>query len=335
MICKPALRHLVLSMLLLAVGTMGCSLSAWAVESKPAPIHVPIRYALPQSVLEKPFMFAGEQVPLDRSDVQARIASQVNFLLLDARSVLADWLTEKNRYSWIIEELFRKDGVPLEFVFFAPVLSAVPRNSSRAAGAGVWFLETGCSSDEGMEMSDDSWRDDRMDLELSSRCFASRIKALRRELTGGSWLLAAAAYVTSLKTVQDAQLKWNSNSYWDIPLPQSAEQLVCRWIAFALISAHKAAYGLTFKPHSPIIFDQVTGIVLSKDLSVGEIARMTGDPPREILRINPKIKPSEPIFPHKVKGKPFAHTILVPKGKGVLLLDKLRNTGYLVPESIN
>lgn len=332
MIFKPASRQFVISMILVAVGALGCISSTWAVESKPAQIHIPLRYTLPKSILDKPFTFAGEQIPLDRSDVQARILSQVNFLLLDARSVLGDWLTEKNRYSWIIEEVFRKEGIPLEFVSFAPVLSGIPRNSSRAAGTGLWFLGTGCSSDEGVEMSDDSWHDDRMDLELSSRCFASRIKALRKELTGGSWLLAAAAYLISLKTVQDAQLKWNSNSYWDIPLPQPAEQLICRWIAFALISSHKATYGLTFKPHSPIVFDQVTGIVLTKDLSVGEIAKMTGDPPREILQINPKIKPSEPVFPHKVKGKPFTHTILVPKGKGALLLDKLKNAGYLVSD---
>lgn len=334
MIFRLAFWQFPIFVLLIQVGTLKIVMSTWA-ETKPAQIHLPVRYALPKSVFERPFVFAGEQVPLDRSDVQARITSQVNFLLLDARSVLVDWLTEKNRYSWIVEEIFKKEAIPAEFVFFAPVLAGVPRNTSRAAGAGIWFLETGCRADEGMEMSEDSWHDDRMDLELSSRCFALRIKALRKELTGGSWLLAAAAYVTSLKTVQDAQLKWNSNSYWDIPLPQAAEQLICRWIAFDLISSHKAAYGLTFRPHSPLVFDQVTGIILNRDLSVGEVAKMIGEPPREVLRFNPKIKPSEPIYPHKVKGKPPSHTILVPQGKGAILLDKLKNAGYLVSESVN
>ena len=51
---------------------------------------------------------------------------------------------------------------------------------------------------------------------------------------------------------------------------------------------------VTYNPsNGQFTFDQVTGLQLTKDLPIAEIARMTGVPPREILRLNPKIKPSE------------------------------------------
>ncbi|MCX5863018.1 MAG: hypothetical protein WCG29_03130 [Desulfomonile sp.] len=335
MIARRTLWQFIIVPLVILSWGVGCHLWASTTETKTEQVHTPVRYQLPKSTLEKPLTFAGELIPLDRPDVRSRIVSQVNFLLLDAGSVLADWLTEKTRYSWLIEEVFRKEGVPLEFALLEPVLSGVQRNSSKSAGVGVWLLETTCTSSEGVEMSDDNWHDDRMDLELSTRCFASRIKAIRKDLVGGSWLLAAAAYVTSPKIIQDSQLKWNSNSFWDIPLPPVAEQLICRWIALSVISSNRSVYGLKFKPHSSVGFDQVTGIVLTRDLSVADIARMTGDPPRAILQINLKVKPSGPVFPAKVQGKAVTHTILAPKGKGQLLVDKLRNAGYVISESNN
>lgn len=293
------------------------------------------RFQLPKSILQKPFSFADEVIPLHRPDVESRILSQVNFLLLDARSVLGEWLAERSRYAWIFEEVFQREGIPREFAYLAPVLSGLTRNASRSPGAGVWVLENSCSSAEGVEMSEDNWHDDRMDLELSTRCFASRIKTLRKDITGGSWLLAAAAYVTSQKVIQDLQQRWDTNSYWDIPLPGSAEQLIVRWIAFSIISSNKEAYGLRFEVQEPFIFDQITGIVLTKDLQIAEIARMTGVSPREILSINPKIKISVPMFPAGVGGKPLTHAIAAPKGQGRLLLDKLGKAGYVVPVPSN
>jgi hypothetical protein len=288
------------------------------------------RYALPPSLLAKPFYFAGELVPIQRADVQSRVLHQINFLLFDARSVLTDWLSEKSRYAWIFDEGLRKEGVPDEFVLFAPVLSALTlKASSRSPVAGWWALEKPCATSDGVELTEDSWHDDRLDLELSTRCFAARLKDARKELGGAGWLMTAAAYVTSTKTIQDFRKRWNTDHYWDLPLPENAEDLVVRWIALWIINSHRDVYGLKFKDSAPFTFDQVTGLVLSKDLSVAEIAHITGVPPREILELNPRIKAATPVLPAKAKGKNLSHTIAAPKGKGWVLVDKLKKEGYV------
>lgn len=178
-------------------------------------------------------------------------------------------------------------------------------------------------------MSADSWHDDRLDLELSTRCFASRLRSIRKDLGDEGWLMTAAAYVTSAKTIQDFRHRWATRSYWDLPLPDTAEDLIVRWIALGIINAHKEAFGLKLRKPPPLTFDQITGLSLVKDLSVAEISRISGVSSREILDMNPKLKPTAGIFPATEKGKGLTHVIAVPKGKGWIVVNKLKEAGYL------
>jgi hypothetical protein len=300
---------------------------------KDAPRNHP-KYSIPAHVLAKPFSFGGEVIPLRRADVQRRICYQLNFLLFDARSVLTTWLIEKNRYAWIFEEIFKKEGIPLDFLLFAAVISNLSnKTAAGVSGAGWWAIDKPCDSSEGVIMADDSWQDDRLDVELSTKCFAARLKRIKKELGAESWLTAAAAYLTSTKTVAEMGKRWNTLQYWDLPLPENAETLIVRWIALGMIDADRNEFGLKVQGDPPLTYDQITGLVLAKDLLIAEIARMIESPPREILRLNRKIKPSQGRFPASVNGKQIAHSLAVPKGKGHDLVDKLKKNGYLIKEA--
>lgn len=287
------------------------------------------RYAIPAAMLATPFVFADERVPLAVPRVRSRVEAQLNLLLLDARSVLTSWLSEKGRLRWIFDEVFHKEGIPQEFSLLSPVIAGLTARSSGRASAGWWALEKPCTSADGVGMAVDAWHDDRMDIDLSTRCFAAQIKAVKQELGTRSWLMATAAYLTSVKQVQDACKNWNTSNYWDLPLPENADVLIPRWIALSIITHDPEAFGLSFTRKAPLTYDQVSGLVLSKDLSVAEIAAMTGEPPREIMRFNPKIKPSQPKLPAMVEGKRAVHSLALPKGKGAVLVEKLGVGGYL------
>ena len=62
---------------------------------------------------------------------------------------------------------------------------------------------------------------------------------------------------------------------------------------------------------------------------MGEIAKLTGTPPREILRLNPKIKASQAILPARVGGKALPHAVAAPRGKGPVLVEALNKLGFL------
>lgn len=326
----PLFRRIVTALLIAA---LGISFPCWAAGPVKEAKEKCSRYALPDSVLKKPFYFAGELIPVQRPDVHARILRQVNFLLLDARSVLTEWLVEKGKYSWLFHETFSKEGIPPDFALLAPILARSSLKSAyRPAGAGWWGLDKPCSNSEGVEMTEDSWHDDRMDLELSTRCFAAKMKKTRSELNTPSWVTAVAAYVTSVKTIDDYRTRWNSDQYWDLPLPDLAEELVARWIALGIINSNREAFGLRFRDAAPFTFDQINNVSLAKDLPVAEMARLTSVSSRKIMELNPKVRSSSPVFPATANGKSALHTMAAPKGKGEVLLQGLRKEGYVAAE---
>lgn len=287
------------------------------------------RYGLPAELGAKDLRFAGERIPLERKDVRSRILSQINFLLLDARSVLSLWLTDDLQYAWIFQEIFQKEGLPKEFVLLAPILSRMKRPEDKGRRGGIWALETPCGGESGVAMSTSDSHDDRMDVDLSTKCFSAQIKQLRKELSDSGWLMTVAAYMSSKKTVEDLRRVWNAQSFWDVPFTESPDVLVPRWIALWLIYSYPSTYDLDLKPPQPITFDQVKGVVLAKDLPIAEVARILGVPPRIVLLLNPKIKPSSGIFSARENGKQAVHTITAPRGKGQLLVKALKEKGYL------
>lgn len=287
-------------------------------------------FSIPKSLLVDGFELGGEKVPITRPDVRARIEFQINFLLFDARSVLGEWLKEKRKYYWIFEEIFSKEGVPQDFAWLAPVLPGTIRSLNSHSSVGVWALDRPCSSSEGVEMHDDTWRDDRLDIHMATKCFAYRIKILKQDL-GLGWLMSSVAYALSLKTTKNLMEKWNSSSVWDVPLPNSVEDMLGRWAALKIIGMNKSLYGLKYSDPAPLTYDNITSIELTKDLSIGDVAKFVKVPPRLILELNPKIKPNSGMFPAKINGRPLIHSIAVPSGLGRLLLQKLQESGYLAP----
>ncbi len=285
-----------------------------------------VRFDLPPE-LGKEYDFLGQKLRLDRPDLRSRLISQVNFLLYDARSVLTEWLLEKTRSNWILRETFSKNGVPEDFIWLAPVMAGAAR-SSKPQGVGAWLLDKPCSAIEGVEMRDNSFMDDRLDIQLSTKCFAHRISSLHNDYNF-NWFMATVAYLLSPKTTTEIIDKYGTSNPWDIPLPKNIEDMLDRWIALKIIYTNRQYYGLEFKDPAPFIFDQLSDVRLSKDLPVAEIAKILSVSPRLILEINPKIKTTPGIFPAKADGKQLTHTIAAPSGKGVLLLKKLEELGYV------
>lgn len=305
----------------------------WAAGAGPRSLQVGAcpRYGLSPKFTRGTFTFAGEAIPLDRPDVARRVQDQVNFLLLDARSVLMNWLNDKARHGWLFEEILKKERLPFDFVLLAPIMSSLSTKApSVVAGAGWWALEKACGAADGAAMDQNAFLDDRLDLELSTRCFVSRLKRIKADLGQEGWLMSVAAYVTSTGIVAETAENWKCGRFWDIPLPAAAESLVTRWVALAMIDGDKAFYGVQTPSPAPLSYDRVTGLILAKDLTVAQIAKLTGSSPKTILELNPRIRPGKGALPALVEGKRTPHHLSVPKGKGASLVDGLVKTGYLM-----
>ncbi len=103
-----------------------------------------------------------------------------------------------------------------------------------------------------------------------TRCFVARMKKTRSDLNSSSWITAVAAYITSVKTVDDYRKRWNTDQYWDLPLPDLAEELVARWSCSRIINSNREAFGLRFKDAAPFTFDQINNVSLQRIFDRGD-----------------------------------------------------------------
>lgn len=304
------------------------------------------RYDFPPGFGPKGFKFAGEHIPLNRPDVRNRILTELNYLLLDRRSLVVTWLTRADALRPTINDVLKEYRLPREFIYLAAIESSYNSRALSSAGAyGYWqFIKStatcgprGCDEYD-WKMNISRWHDDRADLVRSTHSAArylawmNRIRKVRlegkQERSGfGNWLLATAAYNAGPARVTERMNTYGADSYWDIPLPIETERYVPRWIAIALISRYRTHYGVQARPRPKVAFDTVRKR-LKKDLSVTAIARMLDTTPRVIWTLNSRLDIEGAEFPAKYRGKHIPHTINIPRGSKREFLAELKKNGY-------
>jgi len=306
------------------------------------------RYGFPPQTRKTGIKFAGIKVPIHRKSVRDRILRQLNYLLLDRRSLVRLWLHRAHHRSSVILPILKKHKVPLEFIYLAAIESSYDSRSLSSAGAyGYWqFMKatakkgpsTGKQYDWSMEMN--NWKDERANLIVSTRgaarylAWLNRVKKVsmsgKQDRSGfQDWFLTAAAYNAGPARVSGRMRDYGTGNYWDLPLPVETEKYVPRWIALGLIGRYRKFYGLNIDPSEKISFDRVRKVVLRKNLTFTALAGLVGSTPRAVADLNSEIKPEKAVFPAKYRGRRISHTIYVPKGKGKTLISKLRAKGYV------
>ncbi len=296
---------------------------------------------LPPEVTDAGFTFCGEHIPLERPDVRRRIEYQLTYLLTDLRDTTGIWLKRKDRYGEVIRRILHKEGVPSEFTLLPALESGYNRTvMSRSMAHGWWqFVRPTAVQSIAREpeldwtLQVDGWEDERRDLALSTRSAARYLKWLRTKLSDSanrsSWLTAAAAYNAGLSETKFRIAAYHTISYWNMKLPLETENYVPRWIAFSIIDANRKFYGVRVPAISPMHFDTLEGIQLTRDLPLTFLAAVCEAPVRFIREINGSLAKSETAFRATRNSHTLIHTIHVPRGWKARILKILKNQRYL------
>ena len=303
------------------------------------PVH--LRKGLPPGVQKKGFTFCGESIPLNRSDIKRRIVHQIEYLASDFSSTTALWLKRRDRYGPMVESILKQEGVPREFA----LLPALESNYSRSAlspllARGWWqFIKptavNATSSHPSLDwtLRVDKWHDERCDLALSTKAAARYLKwirlALRRGSKQASWLTVAAAYNGGITQVGKRAKAYRTTVFWDIKLPLETEEYVPRWVAFAIIDAHREYYGFDVPSLNPLQFDSIENVRLTRDLPLNLLAVLTEASTRFIREINGSLPDDRhTIRAPRQKSEP-SPTIHVPKGWEKTVVEALKATSYI------
>jgi membrane-bound lytic murein transglycosylase D len=304
-------------------------------------------YGLPPQIEQRGLVFAGTKVPLARADVRRRLLKEINYLLLNKRSLVLLWLARADALRPVVTPVLQNYQLPAEFIYLAAIESNYDARALSSAGAfGYWqFIKptalqgpAGCDQYD-WKMNITRWKDDRADLLHSTHSAARYLAWMNRvkkfSLNGkgdregfNDWTLAAAAYNAGPKRVIDRLNAFGASSYWDVPLPVETERYVPRLIALAIIAAHRDFYGVSIPQPAALAFDTVRNVRLKKDLSFTAMARLLETTPRAIWKLNAHIPCDKGVFPARSGRTIIEHTIHVPKGTTKKFLAQLATHGY-------
>ncbi|PHR72229.1 MAG: murein transglycosylase [Lutibacter sp.] len=185
--------------------------------------------------------FAGERVPVEKTDVKERIDRELlvntywqsNGLLMFKRA---------NKYFPIIEPILAENGIPDDFKYLAVIESGLQNVKSPAGASGFWQIMKATARENKLEVNSNV--DERYHLEKATKVACDYLKKSKERL--GSWTLAAAAYNAGNYGISKRLKTQKVGTYYDLLLGQETGRYVFRIVALKEIMSNPENYGFSF-----------------------------------------------------------------------------------------
>jgi len=185
--------------------------------------------------------FAGEQTPLQISDVRERLDRELLVNAnLDASTLLI--IKRANRAFPIIEPILKKYNVPDDFKYLAVIESGLVNAVSPAGAKGIWQFMPETAKEKGMEVNE--MVDERYHLEKSTEAACKYLLASKAKF--GSWTLAAASYNGGMTGVNRQIEMQKVINYYDLLLTEETSRYVFRILALKEIMKAPSKFGFSF-----------------------------------------------------------------------------------------
>jgi membrane-bound lytic murein transglycosylase D len=244
-------------------------------------------------------------------EMNPRVARQIEFFRAQINGRFQLYLNRSGRYSGMIREALRQQGLPEDLVYLSLIESGFsPHAYSRSHAVGLWqfILSTGRLYD----LRVDKYVDERRDPEKATIAAVRHLKDLYTSL--GDWHLALAAYNCGERRVTRAIERQGTRNFWELDLPQQTEEYVPRFIAAVYIGKDPESHGFRVDYDPPIQKETVT---VQRSIRLSRIAEVCGSSVQEIRDLNPSIR--RDVTPPARGG--FA--LHVPVGKGEVLMARM------------
>jgi len=197
-----------------------------------------ISYDLPENIT-----FAGEPVPMDRSDLREQIDKELQINIYFHSNTI---FLIKRANEWLpqFEPILKKNGIPDDFKYLPLIESGLLNVVSPANAVGFWQIIRSAGKENGLEISKEV--DERYDpiksTEAACKYFA---QAYRRF---GNWTLAAASYNRGMSGLDRAIQKQKVDSYYNLFLNEETSRYVFRILAIKQIIENPGRYGFKISP---------------------------------------------------------------------------------------
>jgi membrane-bound lytic murein transglycosylase D len=222
-----------------------------------------------------------------KKDVRYHIYEYLTF----GREYLTNAIMRSGRYISIVEEIIKNDKDIPPDIALLPLLESGfnPYALSRSKAAGLWqFLN---STGKSLGLRNDSWIDERRDIEKSTLAAIRHLKSLYN--TFNSWELALTAYNGGAGYVRAVIRKGRTTDLRELQrrglLKKETSEFVPRFASLAVLYRNRQLFGIDGgMPAEPAISTEE--FVLEFPVDIRNIEKYTGVPMEIIRKYNPELK---------------------------------------------
>ncbi|MEI7974282.1 MAG: transglycosylase SLT domain-containing protein, partial [Bdellovibrio sp.] len=199
------------------------------------------------------------------------------------------YLARSTRYSGIMRESLRRNGLPEDLIYIALIESGFSsRATSRAAAVGYWQFIRGTGRRYSLEIN--SMIDERRDPILSTQAAAEYFKGLYSVF--GSWYLAMASYNVGENRVKREVMNHYTRDFWELArkkrFPKETINYVPKFIAAKLIGRNPEKYGFANVDYEkPLEFETLR---VNEPVNLRKMSEVLGLEYEDLKALNPKFK---------------------------------------------
>ncbi|MBX7241191.1 MAG: transglycosylase SLT domain-containing protein [Bacteroidia bacterium] len=225
-------------------------------------------------------------IPMDYNQYVQRY---IDVYTIEKRDRVAQILGLTDVYFPLIEQELDRQNMPMELKYLSIVESALnPHAKSRAGATGLWQFMLATGQEYGLKV--DSYVDERRDPYKSTVAAISYLKKAHE--TFGDWLLAIASYNCGAGNVRKAINRAGGvYDFWAIRdyLPAETRGYVPAFIAATYSFNYFYDHNI-YPIHTTFRLNQDTVHIKNLNLSLYEIAQLTGANVEELQNLNPELK---------------------------------------------
>ncbi len=220
----------------------------------------------------------------------AKVLSYVELFQGRLHDFLGEGLARGDQYLPMIQDVFKREGLPLDLAYVPLVESAFKTNAlSRARAKGMWQFMARTGAENGLRT--DWYLDERSDPAKATVAAARYLTTLGK-LFDGDWPLALASYNGGPGRVQRAIARARSDDYWKLAsssryLPRETREYVPMILAAIIIAKNPALYGFKVDALPTSTFDVVT---LPRPVDLRLVAEWTDASIDDIQALNPELR---------------------------------------------
>ncbi|MBT1702685.1 transglycosylase SLT domain-containing protein [Chryseosolibacter indicus] len=230
--------------------------------------------------------FANEVVPLNIPDVRERLDKEIQInTYLHSNTIFL--IKRAKRWLPQMEEILKKNGIPLDFKYLPLIESNLINVVSPKEAAGYWQILKTSGKEFGLEINDEV--DERYDPLKSTEAACKYLNQAYKKF--GNWTLVAASYNRGMSGVQRALDDQEVDNYYDLYLNEETSRYVFRILAIKEIVQNPTRYGFKINPkhlydEEPLKYVEVDETI--KDLV--RFAKQQGSNYKLLKRHNPWLR---------------------------------------------